>query len=170
MDPRDMPITSPSDIPIAEFAHAAAAGCVFELRCRLLADNARIGRDKVLACGLDELVKLIVAEARFAPILSEEDRTFLTGCAVLRNRLFHLELSRAKGKLETLGASLPRGRVHAVDIETREVTEVSKTSTLDGRVYGWLWESYATGAFAEASRVFHDAIEHLDRLQASLHE
>lgn len=158
MEPERFP-KKPIDWAIGDFAHAAAAACVFELKCRLVADKAELG-DRTLSCGLDALVKQLIDE--HGERLTEEETALLKSCAVVRNKMLHLELARTVGKLVSVGEVLERGGIHMVDVKTGDVRQVSETKTLTGRVYGWLFESSESGAFEVAERRFFDACDALE--------
>jgi len=172
----------PIDFAVAQYAQAASSACVFELRCRFLADNAAMG-DKFLSCGLTDLVDRLTT--RFNASLSADDVALLTSCAVLRNRLLHLELSRHAGKLVSLGDQLSRGGVVMLDLSADDLPTfaeqlqngnvtvgnprtVSDTNMVTGRVYGWLAESAGSGAFWQSRARFHKAIDVIERLHAVL--
>ncbi len=151
----------PSDVFMRQFAQAAAYACVFELRVRMLADMTSALRKQAFR-PLSELLSEVLEYYNEA--LSAEDRAALDGAAVLRNKLLHLELSRATGKLVALREQLDAGQVLQGTFEDGEVRQVSKTSTADGRIFGWLLESSTSGAFTAAQKRFDAGIEIIERL------
>jgi hypothetical protein len=128
------------------FQAAAAAVATFELRVRMLADQGDAGTPLVKAALSAEFTKLIDDVCAFHGA-SDEDARYLKACAGMRNKLFHLELSRVTGRIRPLSEQLREGGVWSLDIETGEVQTVAKTKTEDGRIFGWMLESSSSGAF-----------------------
>jgi hypothetical protein len=163
----------PSDPTIAQFAGAAARAAVFELKARMFADA--VGLRGGVSKELDPLVKDIVAWMRANAGANDEDCERVQRCARLRNKLFHLELSRATGQLVSLDAQLRdegvgmftwEGELSAEKLIAAIATggsPVGKTATTDGLVFGWLHQASASGAFGAAARVFDEAGEILER-------
>jgi hypothetical protein len=160
-----MPDLTPSPLDtvvLPQFANAAAYAGVFEMKVRLLADNTEPLRKLAIKNDLEPLTKRLVEH--FEQDLTSRERDILKGCVRLRNKLFHLDLSCVKGKLQALNVELALNTVTAIDLNTGERFPVSNLSTEKGRVYGWLWESASSGAFREAVGKFGEAIGVLDRL------
>ena len=145
------------------FANAAAWAAVFELRVRLTAD-IHPETQKYAFADLSVAVKGLLEF--FGDRMLEDERKHLSGCAPLRNKLFHLELSRVAGRVVNLGEEINRGGVWKVELATGDIHAVKDTSTQTGRIYGWLWESAKGGHFDAAARIFSGAIQMLDRLVA----
>lgn len=146
------------------FANAAAAVSVFELKVRLLADNGEEGtplQAQAIKADLGKLIDL-VCDHHTATI---EQRALLSKVATIRNKLLHLELSRATGRIRPLAEQLREGNVWMADLERLKVHQVSKTSTEQGRIYGWLLESQSSGAFAAIADAVGEAIEVIDALR-----
>jgi hypothetical protein len=137
----------PSDRFFAEFERVGGVAALFELRVRLLADNAPGLRDK-RELNLTALVKAVVEHER-ADLLPE-DEMLLLKCARLRNKLLHADFSKAAGTLLSLGVSLVRGTVYAVDLADGDVQRVADTSSAQGGVYGWVLEASGSGVFRQA--------------------
>jgi len=146
------------------FANAAAAVAVFELKVRLLADNGDEGTSLQAQALKADLSKLIdfVCEHHNATV---EQRALLSKVATIRNKLLHLELSRATGRIRPLADQLREGNVWMADLEHATVDQVSKTSTERGRIYGWLLESQLSGAFAAIAKAVGEAINVINALR-----
>jgi hypothetical protein len=143
---------SPSAVMWAPlFAQCSAHACHFELRARLYADNTPKLRS-VAFKELSVVVAAIVDHVRDRT--RDEERAVLEKCVRVRNKLLHLELSRATGQLVSFGASLHGGSVAVADLATGKVALVSRTSTKDGRIFGWLLEASSSGAFVQAQKLF----------------
>jgi hypothetical protein len=142
-----MPASGPMEaFCFPSFQRAAAAVATFELRVRLLADQATEGSKLQRAAISMELTPLIelLCEVHGASI---EDQAHLKAIAAIRNKLFHLELSRVTGRIRPLTEQLNEGGNWMLNLTDGSVAQVSKTSTHDGRIYGWMWESTQSGAF-----------------------
>lgn len=131
---------------LPKFQIAAASVATFELLVRLLADQFDEGSKPQRAAIGTDLSQVIDVLADYHKA-SDDDRKLLQACAVLRNKLFHLELSRVTGRVKDLGAQLEEGKVWGFTIPTGDGGPVSKTKTPDGRIYGWMWEAARSGAF-----------------------
>jgi hypothetical protein len=146
------------------FANAAAAVAVFELKLRLLADNGDEGaplQSQALKADLGKLIDLI-CDHHSATI---EQRSLLAKVGSIRNKLLHLELSRATGRIRPLAEQLREGNVWMADLERGKVDQISKTSTERGRIYGWLLESQSSGAFSAIADAVREAIAVIDVLR-----
>lgn len=160
-------MTEPSimeQLCLPAFANAAAAVAVFELKVRLLADNGDAGTPLQVQALKAELGKLVdlVCEHHGA---TREQRDLLKKVASVRNKLLHLELSRATGRVRPLAEQLNEGGVWMANLENATVHQVSKTSTEDGRIYGWLLESRSSGAFQAISKLVAEAIDVINQLR-----
>lgn len=128
------------------FQRAAAAVATFELRVRLLADQAIDGsklQGAAISMELTPLIELL-CEVHGASL---EDLVYLKKVAGIRNKLFHLELSRVTGRIRPLTEQLKEGGTWMVNLTDGSARQVSKTSTQEGRIYGWMSESAESGAF-----------------------
>lgn len=146
------------------FQRAAAAVATFELRARLLADQGTEGTplQRVAISGdLTALLELLGKEFN----ASIEDLACLKAVASIRNKLFHLELSRVTGRIRPLAEQLKEGRTWMADLTDGSVDQVSKTKTHDGRIYGWMWESANSGAFDAVTAAAERATEILASLR-----
>ena len=83
----------------------------------------------------------------------------------IRNKLLHLELSRATGRIKPLADQLREGGVWMADLERAKIHQVSKTSTEQGRIYGWLLESQSSGVFAAIAKAAGEAIDVINVLR-----
>jgi hypothetical protein len=146
------------------FANAAAAVTVFELKVRLLADNGDEGtplQAQALKADLGKLIDLVCDHHK----ASAEQRALLSKVATIRNKLLHLELSRATGRIRPLADQLREGGVWMADLERAKIQQVSKTGTEQGRIYGWLLESQSSGAFAAIAKAAGEAIDVINLLR-----
>jgi hypothetical protein len=146
------------------FANAAASVSVFELKIRLLADNGDEGtplQTQAIKADLGKLIDLVCDHHK----ATVEQRALLSKVATIRNKLLHLELSRATGRIRPLAEQLSEGNVWMADLERSKVHQVSKTSTEEGRIYGWLLESQSSGAFAAIAKAADDAVAVIDFLR-----
>jgi hypothetical protein len=143
--------TQPSDMLVMCFVQCAAAGCRFEMVARRYADNTPELRS-VAFKPLTELVDAIATHV--ADRTTDGERAVLAKCGTVRNKLFHLELSRLTGQLKALGLDVGDGGVTIVDLANGKSTKVSQTATRDGRIFGWLFEAQASGAFGHAMALF----------------
>jgi hypothetical protein len=154
--------SDPSDVFLDHFGYAAARGACFELTARMLADKSPSLRKFALSCDLTPLLAKIHRE--YATALSEPEGSLLHALAGIRNKLFHLELSRVTGRIKSLTESLRESGVVQLDLETGETRDVASTNTADGRIFGWLMESSMNGAFAVGAEKFLEGIAILERL------
>jgi len=142
----------PSDVVwFQAFANCAASACLFELCARRYADNTP-ELQRVAFKDLSDVMSAICAHV--SARTSQEERAFLGKCVRIRNKLLHLELSKASGQLRSLGFEIGSGGVAKVDLATGEPTMVAVTSTQGGRIFGWLLESTTSGAFSRATETF----------------
>jgi hypothetical protein len=133
----------------------------FELRVRLLADLGQEGtalQRAALGTDLTPLVEMICDDYE----ATADDRAYLKAVANIRNKLFHLELSRVTGRVRPLGEQLKEGGAWMANLTDGSVDQVSKTKTQDGRIFGWMLESVQSGAFdavvaavAKATTILH---------------
>jgi hypothetical protein len=164
----------PSDEWFDLYAATAGRAAVFELRVRLAIDaipELKGSLSGKLSALVDDLVAWMAAEG----VGTVEERQLLRNCAVIRNRLFHVELSRMTGKAVSLGVELERSGVRMFRTEGELTTEkflaeldgggapVRKTRTTEGLLYGWLIEAHFSGAFGAASRALDDGVEVIKR-------
>ncbi len=150
------------DLCFPAFQRAAAAVATFELRVRLLADSGDDGTQlqrAALGTDLTPLVKMLCDDYK----ANAEECAYLVAVANIRNKLFHLELSRVTGRVRPLADQLKEGGSWMVNLNDGSVDQVSKTKTQDGRIYGWMWESVESGAFdavvtavAKATAILHE--------------
>jgi hypothetical protein len=151
-----------SDNYVDRFGFAVARGGCFELKARLLADKTPSLQKICLSADLSALIEKIAAE--YADVLTEEDAGLLGALPGLRNKLFHLELSRVTGRIKPLTDSLREAGVVKVNLETGESVNVASTRTAEGRIFGWLVESTESGALTIAADKFLDGVIVLERL------
>jgi len=156
--------SSPSEaLFIPAFAEAAAAACVFELHVRMLADVTPALRGEAFA-KLSNLVHAVCTHFVEAGLLNHEGGERLRRCVVLRNKLLHLELSKATGQLESLGEELRANDVWMANLEDGSVGRVAETPTREGHIFGWLLQGWTSGAFAQTRDVFAGATRVLVQL------
>lgn len=146
---------------LPRYMNAAGYAAAFELRVRLLADHFPALSQKAASVGLDGLVKLLLKQF---PTLPEADVLLLSVCADVRNNLFHLKLSKKRGKLVRLGEQIKSAQILRFDLETGESKKVNETSTESTGVCGWLLESGGSGDFETAIEVFLRGMEVLNRM------
>lgn len=163
----------PSDPGVAMFAGAAGRAAVFELKTRMFADAVAL--KGAVSASLDPLTKDVLAWIVANTTTSAEDCEKVTRAARLRNKLFHLELSRATGQLVSLDVQLNSEGVKMFSWDGAATVEkvlgaiaaggapVARTATRDGLVFGWLLEASASGAFGAAARIFDEASQILER-------
>jgi hypothetical protein len=152
-----MPPSIMEHLCLPGFANAAAAVAVFELKLRLLADNGEEGtplQSQAIKADLGKLIDLICDHHK----ASDEQRALLAKVGTIRNKLFHLELSRVTGRIKPLAEQLQEGNVWMAKLEDGTVHQVSKSSTERGRIYGWLLESRSSGAFDAIATAVQNAI------------
>jgi hypothetical protein len=145
----------PSDFCVNAFGQCATAGCLFELYARRYADNTpdlQALAFKDLSAVVDSIRTYVVGRT------TEEERAVLDACVRVRNKLFHLELSRATGQLRAFGAEIGEAKVTMVNLADGAAFKVANSSTKDGRIYGWLMEATANGAFREGVALFKRGI------------
>ena len=153
----------PSDKFIAAFASASSAGCVLELKYRLLADMRPTLRPVARAQKLGDVESAIVNEYR--PHLSEREVKLLNDVRVLRNKVLHCDFDVAHEKLRDMGVHLLDGLVTQVNVSTGDATPV--TADVEWKpVFGWLLQSAMSGMFKQAELRFYDVIAVIDRLLA----
>ena len=160
------------------FQNAAAGAATFELRVRLLAELAKDGtpvKKVALSAKLTDLIGLVAAHFG----ATEEETRFLNAVAVLRNKLFHLQLSRVSGRVESLltqiedegiEVTLEKNAVWGGNLETGEVAPVSGTSTEREGIYGWMLESTLSGGFDAVVAVMREGIRIITRLRDELYK
>ena len=145
------------------FVQCAAVACAFEMTARRYADNTPELRNGAFA-------KLSgVVEAIMTHVISRttaDERALLDRCARVRNKLLHLELSRATGQLRAFGLELDEGHVTLVSLETGASTAIASTATATGRIQGWLLEGARSGAFVRAGELFTRGIALIGWLRA----
>jgi hypothetical protein len=147
----------PSDLFFLElFASAARDACIFEMRARVLADNWP-GTQKIAFKDLSPLIDELLEV--HGHLLTTDEKKAVRDAVVVRNKLLHLELSRAAGKLVSLGVQLEQQRVWKLDVPAGlpagdPPQAVRDLSTENGRIYGWLLEAAHSGAFEQAQVVF----------------
>lgn len=155
------------DMCLPSYQRAAAAFATFELRVRMLADSGTAGtplQKKAIGSDLSPLIDEICIVFK----VSDADRSFLKSYASVRNKFFHLELSRVTGRIRPLAEQLSEGNIWTSNIGTGEIKKVSDTSTSEGRIYGWMLESHASGAFAAVTAAAQRAIAIIEGIQSNL--
>lgn len=152
--------TSPSDLAVAAFAQAAAAGCVLELKYRMLAEMRPhlrpLGRAKLLL----DVETAIIEEYRTD--LLDADVLLLGQTRVLRNKVLHCDFDVAHEKLREMGIKLMDGLVTMVNMETGDAKPLIIGEK--GAIYGWLVQSAQNGLFMQAALKFGTAIALVNRL------
>ena len=159
-----MPASIMEQMCLPGFANAAAAVAVFELKVRLLADNGDEGtplQSQAIKADLGKLIELVCDHHHATP----EQRELLTKVGRIRNKLLHIELSKATGRIRPLAEELREGNVWMANLEDGTVHQVSKTRTETGRIYGWLLESQSSGAFAAVVAAVNEAIKVIGALR-----
>jgi hypothetical protein len=151
-----------TDFCVDLFGFAVArAGC-FELKARLLADKTSTLQKTCLSADLLPLCRAIANE--YSAALSAEERHLLEALPGLRNKLLHVELSRAQGRVKPFIESLKDAGVTKVDLRTGDTVSVASSSTMQGRLFGWLLEAATSGAFTVAADLFLDGVVLVERL------
>lgn len=166
----------PSAPAVDLYSRAAARACVFELKSRLFADVV-----PALRCfsrgNFSQLVTAIAAWMEAKSRGTPEERQHLRTCVTLRNKLLHADLSRAAVHAKALGATLSEGSLKQVTVpgkftaesflaavaDTASHVEVASTKSEHAPIFGWLMESWGSGVFVEAERLFDQAIGVLER-------
>ncbi len=153
-----------------------------ELKLRMLADKVPELQKYAHAARLEKVEEEVIAH--FAGALASKERSVLSRCRQLRNKILHGDFTAARGKLSELGAPLPpRCVVRKIDICGLSLPELEKkgaqaqagdrsvyedvadTNTKEsGTIFGWLLEMHSTSAFQEAVTVFRKAAQIIDRL------
>ena len=141
-------------LAFGRFEKAAGAAGVFELRLRLLCDSAPETEKTALKSRLSDVLEAVLKH--WGRHLTEPQKKRLDVCVKLRNKIFHQELSKTRGHLISLGEELERAGVWQMNFETGEVSEVEKTSTVNGKIYGWLLASIGNGAFERCVELFSE--------------
>jgi len=154
--------SQPTDIFLNAFGFTVArAGC-FELTARMLADKTPVLQSRCLSEELTPLCRALTTE--YASALTEEETKLLGLLPGVRNMLFHIQFSRVQGRIRPLAETLKDAGVTQLNLDTGEAQPVSRTSTSNGRIFGWLIEATASGAFTAAADKFLDGIILLERL------
>jgi hypothetical protein len=171
---------SPRQIFEQQFRMAAAEGAIYELRMRLLADRVPELQQLAYAERLEDVESLIIG--RFAPALTDDEKSTLKLCRQLRNKILHCDFLAARKKLRELGIDAPGSGVKKVDInglsgpEMREklarvientpgtFTRVTDSTAGAGTVFGWLMEVGDAGDLIRAAEAFARAAAIVDRL------
>lgn len=137
------------------FGFCASAGCVFELYARRYADNT----EELRLYAFSELSEVVGAIRKHVGIrITEDEGATLKACLDIRNRLFHLELSKLTGKLRSLGEILDEARVFQISLSDESTKKVSQTSTSEGRIQGWLLQATTDQSFKRATLLFRRGI------------
>ena len=151
-----------TDYFVEQFGYAIGrAGC-FELKVRLLADKTPSLQNSSLSAELTPLCKDIAFD--YASALVDEERRLLEALPGIRNKLLHIEFSRAQGRIKPFVDTLNDAGVVKVDLKTGETTRVATSSTTQGRLFGWLLEAGSSGALRGAADLFFDGIVLAERL------
>lgn len=171
---------SPREIFEQQYKAAAAEGAIYELRMRLLADKVPQLQQSAYGERLEGVEGLIVVH--FASALTDDEKSLLTLCRQLRNKLLHCDFRSARKKLEELGTNPQRGGVRRTDISglsgrqmadkiAAAVARVPGSSQYvgdlpqgAGTVFGWLFEAGAAGDFNRAVDSFARGAAIVDRL------
>jgi hypothetical protein len=163
-DSSDPPKRQPhhSDHFVEQFGYAIGrAGC-FELKVRLLADKTPSLQANSLSADLTPLCSDIASE--YSAALQDDDRKLLAALPGIRNKLLHVEFSRAQGRIKPFVETLHDAGVTKVDLQTGEMLPVAGSSTMQGRLFGWLLEAGSSGALRVASDLFFHGIVLAERL------
>jgi hypothetical protein len=124
-----MNMASPMEaIAFPPFQYAAAAAATFELRVRLLAEQATPGTPVEKRSLSADLTPLIVEVAEYFKATCAETK-FLRSAALIRNKLFHLELSKVTGRVVPLHDQLVQEGLAEPKIDQGNVWSF----TLDGK-------------------------------------
>jgi hypothetical protein len=129
---------------------------------RLLAETVPRLQKDAISGALAPLAREVAEE--FADRLSPEERELLRALPGIRNKLLHVELSRAAGRVKNFAQELHDAEVIKIDLTTGDVARVRSTSTQEGGISGWLLESASSGSFAAGVRLFAHGIYILERL------
>jgi hypothetical protein len=166
-----------------QYKTAAAEGAIVELRLRVLANKIPELRKFAHEYKLQNVETPIMLY--FAGALTEEEKSTLTRCRELRNKILHCDFRAARKKLDELGVKTQRGNVKKVDVsglsgaqmreniahvvanEEGAFEYVSDSEAGADDIYGWLFEMGAAGDFTEAARAFAHAATIVDRLAAT---
>jgi hypothetical protein len=166
-DPTELRPRQPSDVWVERFARACAFGGVFELRIRMLAERTPALKRDALKADLTPLCRSIVGH--YAAKLASEDRALLVALPGIRNKLLHVEFSRAVGRIKPFSEELRDAEVLKADLVTGDVVSVPQSSTEDGTLFGWLLESARSGAFDSGAELFRRGIT-LAEMLLSFHD
>ncbi|MFZ0209655.1 MAG: hypothetical protein WAL59_26695 [Roseiarcus sp.] len=173
-------MNSPREIYEQQYKDAAGGGAIIELRLRLLADKVPELQKLAHDVRLEEIVTVIVRH--FADVLTEDEKTTLTLCRQLRNKVLHCDFRAARGKLGQLGVDTQSGDVKKVDIrglsgiqmgekiarveagDKAAFEYVADSRAEPGSVFGWLIEAGEAGDFKQATDAFARAAVIVHRL------
>jgi hypothetical protein len=155
------------DLIAEQFADTAGAACEFELRIRLFANNHNMKFDGKLSSIKDEILK------KYKTSISVSDKEILNNCVHLRNKLFHVELSKVTGKLKTISSlkgQITPGvvsvlKLHFDNPDQNNTYKVADKNINDGSLYGWCVESHYSGAFKAVHTIFIEGIEVVNKLR-----
>lgn len=146
---------------LGAFQRAAAAAATFELRLRLSSELV----PELAPHSFDKLSKLTPRFVdHFKADLSDDERTHVLACSLLRNKVLHLELAHATDVLVDLGQELADAGVTMVKLSTGEVADVRDVPA-HGTIYGWMWKAFLDGSFARATEVFTKGVEILEAVR-----
>jgi hypothetical protein len=151
-----------TDYFVEQFGYAIGrAGC-FELKVRLLADKTPSLQASSLSADLTPLCKDIAVE--YSSALADDERRLLETLPGIRNKLLHIEFSRAQGRIKPFVDTLHDAGVVKVDLNTGETVRVATSSTTQGRLFGWLLEAGSSGSLRGAADLFFEGIVLAERL------
>jgi len=151
-----------SDYFVEQFGYTIGrAGC-FELKVRLLADKTPSLQTSSLSAELTLLCKAIAVE--YSTALTDEEHRLLEVLPGIRNKLLHIEFSRAQGRIKPFMDTLHDAGVMKVNLQTGETVRVATSSTTQGRLFGWLLEAGSSGALKAAADMFFGGILLAERL------
>ena len=149
------------------FKRAAAEAAAFgDFRVRLLAQvegDPRLTKEAITA-NLDPLTTEVAKHYGATQV----EAKYLSACVGIRNKLFHLELSRMTGRVAgvvDLKDQLVEAGVWSANLETGEVARVADTSSMKEAIFGWMLEATQSGAFAAVEEIMITAQEMLKSLR-----
>jgi hypothetical protein len=152
----------PSDQWTERFGRACAFAGVFEFRVRMLAERTPPLERDALNMDLDPLRRALVGH--YGSKIQPDDRELLIALPAIRNKLFHVQFSKAVGRIKRFDEELKDAGVLKADLETGEVVLVPQSSTANGTLYGWLLESARSGAFDSGSELLRRGISVIEFL------
>jgi hypothetical protein len=152
---------------------------LIELKLRLLADKVPSLVHLAHANKLENIETGVAIH--FATVLSKDEKTTLTFCRNLRNKILHCNFSGARERLGDFGAGVQPADVRKIDLAEVDANKlrakvehaiaenqgelVSETTPKQSSIiFGWLIEANAAGDFINAVQVFQKISGIVDRL------